>query len=118
MFGERGQQQGLQGTWRGGKYIGVRHIGKKRWEYHCGRGGVKVGRRGMESVGKQPSSVTAHRAAAATVIANIDVFSTAPFQTHSLIFIFFFTLYNDKSFSHHAKKSLAEKRCITYIEIS
>lgn len=95
-----------QATRRDGKYIGVRHIGRKSWEYCRGGDGGDVGRRGMGSVGKQPSSLTAPRAAAAAVITNIDVFSTAAFQTHSLIylFIFFFNLYNDKSFSHHGKR--------------
>jgi len=79
-----------QAAGRDGKYIGVRHAGGKSWECCCGGDGGEVGRRGMGSVGKQPASVTARRAAAATVITNIDVFSTASFQTHSLIFLFFF----------------------------
>lgn len=56
----------------------------------------KSGEKGyMGSMEKQPSSLTAHVAAAATVIANIDVFSTASFQIHSLGFFVwgFFSLF-------------------------
>lgn len=81
----------------------------------------KSGEKGyMGSMEKQPSSLTAHIAAAATVIANIDVFSTASFQIHSLGFFvwgFFFTLYSTSDF-HIMQRHLAEKCCVTSTEIS
>lgn len=57
-------------------------------------GWSRVGRRGMGFMEKQPSSLTTHLAAAATVIANIDVFSTASFPTHSLGFVCLFVFHS------------------------
>lgn len=79
----------------------------------------EMGRRGTGSVGKQPSSLPADRAAAAAVITNIDVFSTASFQTLSLIYLFLtLPLQREVIFTSGKEKSLAEKRCTTCVEIS
>lgn len=97
---------GIAECTEGWEIYGVRPIGRKSWEYCRGGSGSEVGRRGMRSVG----TVTARRAAAATVITYIDVYSTASCQTHSLLY-FFFTLYKNKLFSHCAKKS-AQRRSV------
>lgn len=78
---------GIAGYLEGWEIYSVKPIRRKSWEYCHGGDERKVGRRG--SVGKQPSSVTARRAAAAAVITNIDVYSTASFQIHSLVYFFF-----------------------------